>query len=123
MEGQLRTWVLMAVPLVVLAVNLVFPRSRLIKSLALAFLVFAATLHGFLAHNQIDRSLRAVAYRLSSDDSFDPPASEAPRLTAVDAALTQYGFDIWLGLCLAVLFAAVPCDVLSRRPRSMRAKT
>jgi hypothetical protein len=30
---------------------------------------------------------------------------------AIDAATGEYGFDIWLGLCLAALFAAVPYDV------------
>src|SRR3954468_23239653 len=117
MEGELSTWILMAVPIVVLAANLVFPRSRIVKSLALLFLVFAATLHALLAHNQIDRSLRAVAMRLSSDHSLIPPAAEAPQIRAVDTAVTQYGFDVWLGLCLAVLFAAVPSDVFRRGQR------
>jgi hypothetical protein len=116
MEGELRTWILMVVPLVVLATNLLFPRSRIVKILALLFLVFAATLHGLLAHNQIDRSLRAVAGRLSSSDSPILPAEEAQQIKAVDVAVTQYGFDVWLGFCLAVLFAAVPCDILRRKP-------
>ena len=105
----------MAGPLVALAVNLVFPRSRVLKGAALVFLVAAATLHGLLAHNQITRSLRAVAKRLTMEQPFVPPAAEADQLRAVDTAVMQYGFDVWLGFSLAVLFAALPCDVLRRR--------
>ena len=121
MEGELRTWILMAVPLAVLAVNLGFPKSRFVKILALLFLVSAATLHGLFALHDIGRSLRAVATRLSSDHSLLPPAMEAHQIRAVDAAVTQYGFDVWLGLTLAVLFAALPCDTFGRRQR--RAET
>ena len=113
MEAE-QTGIWMAVPIILLFVNLLFPRSRLLKALALILLVIAAGVRAFSGHNQIDRSLRAIEFWFSPGNPLMTHEIVASWLPPIRRAVTWYGFDLWLGLALGTFFASVPCDILSR---------
>jgi hypothetical protein len=113
MEGE-PTCIWMAVPLILLSVNLLFPRSRLLKALALVLLVIAAGFRAFSGHNEIDRSLRAIEFWFSPGNPLMTHEIVSTWISPIRRAVAWYGFDLWLGLALGALFAAVPCDILSR---------
>jgi hypothetical protein len=113
MEGD-HTWIWMGVPIILLFVNLLFPRSRLLKALALILLVIAAGFRAFSGHNEIDRSLRAIEFWFSPGNPLMTHETVAGWIGPIRRAVTWYGFDLWLGLALGVFFASVPCDILNR---------
>jgi hypothetical protein len=103
MEAFPRTWVLMAGPLIVLALNLLFPRSRTLKFAMLGLLGFAIMLHGFLSYVPVGR---AIAHHQHYG---------TPVLTPFIWRVIEVGvFDVVLGSALAVLFLFLPVDFLSR---------
>jgi len=104
-----------AVPIILLFVNLLFPRSQLLKTLALILLVITAGIRAFTGHNQIDRSLRAIEFWFSPGNPMMTHQTVAGWIPPIQRAVTWYGFDLWLGLALGIFFAFVPCDILSRR--------
>ena len=112
--GGAQTWIWMGVPIILLFVNLLFPRSRLLKAVALILLVIAAGFRAFSGHNQIDRSLRAIEFWFSPGNPLMTHEIVSGWIAPIRRAVTWYGFDLWLGLALGTLFASVPCDILSR---------
>jgi hypothetical protein len=113
MEGESRVWIFMALALVVLAVNLLYPRSRGLKICALLFLFLALCLHSSFQLNHIERSFNALErYGRPHDDA--PTESGFPWIRPLRSAVDAAFFDMWLGLSLGVLFALLPADSLSR---------
>src|SRR3954452_6604991 len=118
------TLIWMAVPIILLFVNLLFPRSRRLKAFALILLVMLAGSRAFTDHHQIDRSLRAIEFWFSPGNPAMTSETVAGWIPPIQRAVTWYGFDLWLGLALGIFFASVPCDILSLwRSRSARQKT
>src|ERR1041384_3680532 len=103
--GGAQTWIWMVVPITLLFVNLLFPRSRLLKALALILLVITAGLSAYTGHNQIDRSIRAIEFWFSPGNPLMTHEAVAGWLPPIRRAVTWYGFDLWLGLALGTLFA------------------
>ena len=115
MEGLPRTWVWMAIPLVVLAVNLVFPRSRQLKNIALFLLIGAVTLHAFAVHNVIYRSLLAIERWISPGNDLMSKEDMLRWLPQLRRDVSILGSELFLGLVAGIIFAAIPCDILSHR--------
>jgi hypothetical protein len=115
MEGELITWRWMAIPLVVLAVNLAYPRSRRLKEVALFLFILAAALHAFAAYTEIYRPLHAVERWISPGNKLWSEETALGSLAYARKALGKYGFQLFLEMTLAIILAAIPCDVLSRR--------
>ena len=113
MEGE-QTWKWMVLPLIVLTVNLFFPRSRLLKAFALLLLLVTAGFRAFAGDNEIDRSLRAIERWVSPGNPRLTAEAVSAWLPAIRRAVAWYGLDLWLGLALGILFASLPCDILSR---------
>ena len=113
MQGE-HTWIWMAVPLILLFVNLLFPRSRVLKALALILLVITAGFRAYSGHNQIDRSIRAIEFWFSPGNPLMTHETVAGWLPPIRRMVAWYGFDLWLGLALGTFFASVPCDIVSR---------
>ena len=112
--GGAQTWIWMGVPIILLFVNLLFPRSRLLKTLALILLVITAGVRAFSGHHQIDRSLLAIEFWFSPGNPLMTHEIVSGWIAPIRRAVTWYGFDLWLALALGTFFASVPCDILSR---------
>jgi hypothetical protein len=109
MEAFPITWVLTAIPLIALALNLLFPRSQLLKVLALLFLGGAIFVHAVLSCVPL---IRAIAHHQRYG---------TPVLTPFMWSVIEVGtFDIALGLALGMVFAVLPVDVLLRVLRRLR---
>ena len=93
----------MAGPLVVLALNLLFPRSRILKFAMLGFLVPAILLHGFLSYVPVSR---AIVHHQNYG---------TPIFTPFICRVIEVGvFDVVLGSALAIMFLLLPGDFLPR---------
>ena len=118
------TWIYMALPLIALAGNLLWPRRRAIQVAALIALALAAWLHGSIlaGMNPHARALAAVERHITGEW---PPNSElaVASLRSARAVARQIIFDVSLGLTLGIAFAIIPPDALSRiARRSARAE-
>ena len=118
-----QNWIWMGAPIILLLINLLFPRSRMVKAFALILLVITAGFRAFSGHNQIDRSLRAIEFWFSPGNPMMTHETVAGWLPPIRSAVASYGFDLWLGLALGTFFAAVPCDILSRWRSRTRQKS
>ena len=117
MEGELITWRWMAIPLVVLAVNLAYPRSRRLKEIALFLFILAAALHAFAAYTELYRSVHAVERWISPGNELWSQETALGSLAYARKAVGKYGFQLFLEMMLAIILAAIPFDILSRRSR------
>ena len=108
MEGESHPWFWMALALLALAGNLVFPRWRGLKLGALAFLLLAAYSYAGTREVQIVRALNMV------ERHPDSPVSPAEWLRTARAAVAEAFFDLWLALVGGVLFALIPADAIGR---------
>src|SRR5437870_10844564 len=93
MEAFPRTWVFMAGPLIVLALNLLFPRSRILKFTMLVLLVPAIMLHGLLSYVPVSRAI--VHHHHYGTPIFSPFLWRVIEIGV---------FDVVLGSTLAVVF-------------------
>ena len=117
-EGTPISWIWMAFPLVGLALNLVWPRKRVLKAIGIVVLLLAAYLHGFLGLNPLDRVV-GLAERILTKQQDGTPQQVVSNLRIGQALAHQTMFDVSLGLTLAVMFAATPVDIIARiRSRS-----
>jgi hypothetical protein len=113
MEGESRVWILMALALVVLAVNLLYPRTRGVKICALLFLFLALCLHSSFQLNHIERSFN-VLERYGRPHDHAPMEGGFPWIRPLSSAVDTAFFDMWLGLSLGLVFALLPADSLLR---------
>jgi len=117
-EGTPISWIWMAFPLVGLALNLVWPRKRVLKAIGIVVLLLAAYLHGFLGLNPLDRVV-GLAERILTKQQGGTPEQVVSNLRIGQSLAHQTMFDVSLGLTLAVMFAATPVDIIARiRSRS-----
>ena len=108
----------MAFPLMGLALNLVWPRKRVLKAIGIVMLLLAAYLHGFVGLNPLDRVV-GLAERILTKQQDGTPQQVVSNLRIGQALAHQTMFDVSLGLTLAVMFAATPVDIIARiRSRS-----
>lgn len=108
----------MVFPLVGLAVNLVWPRKRYLKALGIVVLLLAAYLHGFVGLNPLDRNV-GVVERIVTKQQDSSPEQIVSILSFAQSLAHQTMFNVSLGLTLAVIFAAMPVDIIARcRSRS-----
>jgi hypothetical protein len=117
-EGTPVSWIWMAFPLVGLALNLVWPRKRVLKAIGIVVLLLAAYLHGFLGLNPLDRVV-GLAERILTKQQGGTPEQLVSNLRIGQSLAHQTIFDVSLGLTLAVVFAATPVEIIARiRSRS-----
>ena len=117
-EGTPISWIWMAFPLMGLALNLVWPRKRVLKAIGIVMLLLAAYLHGFVGLNPLDRVV-GLAERILTKQQDGTPQQVVSNLRIGQALAHQTMFDVSLGLTLAVMFAATPVDIIARiRSRS-----
>jgi hypothetical protein len=117
-EGTQISWIWMAFPLVGLALNLVWPRKRILKAVGIVLLLLAAYLHGFVGLNPLDRAV-GLAERILTKQQDGTPEQVVSNLRIGQSLAHQTMFDVSLGLTLAVVFAATPVDIIARiRSRS-----
>jgi hypothetical protein len=117
-EGTPISWIWMAFPLVGLALNLVWPRKRVLKVVGIVVLLLAAYLHGFLGLNPLDRVV-GLAERILTKQLDGTPEQVVSNLRIGQSLAHQTMFDVSLGLTLAVVFVATPVDIIARiRSRS-----
>ena len=113
MEGESHVWIWMAVALVVLGINLLYPRSRGLKICAVIFLVLATCLHSSRQLHDIERTSNVLErYGRPHDDG--PTERGFPWIRPLSSAVDTAVFDMWLGLSLALLFSLLPADSLAR---------
>lgn len=118
MEGESGAWVLMAFALVVLAVNLVYPRSLGVKICALLFLFFATCLHSSNQLNNVERTFNVLERYGPHDEA--PVETGYPWIQPLSSRVDRAFFDMWLGLSLGLVFALLPSDSLSRAYARLR---
>jgi hypothetical protein len=105
----------MAFPLVGLALNLVWPRKRVLKAVGIIVLLLAAYLQDL---NPLDRAV-GIAERILTKQQDGTPEQVVSNLRIGQSLAHQTMFDVFLGLTLAVVFAATPVDIIARiRSRS-----
>ena len=97
-------------PIIVLAFNLVWPRSPRLKSVGLVLLVLAAWLPDL---NPLDRVV-GLAERILTGGQEGTPEQIVPNLRLVQGWAHQTLLYVSLGFTLAVIFAVTPVDVISR---------
>ena len=97
-------------PIIILALNLVWPRSRRLKSIGVVLLVLAAWLPDL---NPLDRVV-GLAERILTDQQEGTAEQIISNLRIVQGWAHQTLIYVSLGLTLAVIFAATPLDVISR---------
>lgn len=103
----------MAFPLMGLALNLVWPRKRVLKAVGLVALLLAAYLNGFLSLNPLDRAV-GLAERILTKQRDGTPEQIVSNLRIGQSLAHQTMSDVSLGLTLAVVFAATPVDIIAR---------
>ena len=106
-------WMWMAFPLVGLAINLVWPHKRSLKAVGIVLLLLTVYLHGFSGLNPLDRVV-GLAERIVTGQQAGTPEQVVSNLRIGQALAHQTMFDVSLGLTLAVMFAAIPVDILAR---------
>jgi hypothetical protein len=109
-------WVFMIFPIVVLAFNLAWPRSRRLKYIAIVVLVLATWLADL---NPLDRVV-GLAERILTGVQEGTKEQIISNLRIVIGWAHETLYYVKLGFTLAVIFAATPADVISRF-RSRRA--
>jgi len=109
-DGTPRPWIWMMFPIIVLALNLVWPRSRRLKSIGLVLLVLAAWLPDL---NPLDRVV-GLAERILTGKQEGTPEQIVSNLRIVQGWAHQTLIYVSLGFTLAVIFAATPVHVISR---------
>jgi hypothetical protein len=106
----------MSFPVIVLAFNLVWPRSRRLKYIAIVVLVLAAWLPDL---NPLDRVI-GLAERILTGEQKGTTEQIISNLRIVTGWAHETLYYVKLGFTFAVIFAATPADVISRF-RSRRA--
>ena len=112
-EGTPISWIWMVYPLVGLAINLVWPRKRSLKAVGIVVLLLAAYLHGLLGLNSLDRNV-GVAERIVTKQRQGKPEDVVSLLRYGQSMAHQTMADVSLGLTLAVVFTAMPVDIIAR---------
>ena len=111
----------MVFPLVGLATNLVWPRKRSLKAVGIVALLLAAYAHGFFGLNSLDRNV-GVVERIVTKQREGAPEDILSLLRVGRLMAHQTMGDVSLGLTLAVLFAAIPADIIAGLRSHFRAK-
>lgn len=110
----------MGIPIIGLAINLVWPRKRNLKVVGIILLILMAYLEGFSGLNPLDRVV-GLAERIVTGQQTGTPEEVVSNLRIAQALAHRAMFNVSLGLSLAVVFAATPVDIISRiRPRLSR---
>jgi hypothetical protein len=104
MEAFPRTWILLAIALIVLGVNLVFLRSPQLKTGVLIFLGLSMLWHAFVSFNPV---LRAINMHFAYGYPLDLTHGFLAHVIAVAV------FDLALAAVLGLLFFFIPADVLT----------
>ena len=107
------TWIWMIPPLIILLVNLVWPRKVGVKIAALVVLVLAAYLHGFMGLNPLDRVV-GLAQRILLESQNGTSEQVVRNLRIGQAQAHQTLFQVSLGLTMAVILAATPVNFIQR---------
>ena len=108
MEGNSHPWAWMALALLGLATNLLYPRRRGLKLGLLAFLLLAAYSYADTRHTEIVRALNMA------ERHPDSPVSPAQWMHQARAVTAEAFFDLWLAALGGVIFALLPANVLGR---------
>ena len=109
-RGQYGPWLWMLFPVFLLTGNLVWPRSRRLKSIGLVILVLAAWLPDL---NPLDRVV-GLAERILIGGQEGTPEQIVSNLRLVQGWAHQTLFYVSIGFTLAVIFAVTPVDLISR---------
>ena len=119
-----QAWIWMALPLMGLAFNLIFPRTRSFQCVCLSMLILAAWLDGdsLVGLNPIHRAVaateRTLQIRPTMPGELEGPVIDNRALVSNLkwglAVADQTMFDVCLGLTLGIIFAVIPPTILMR---------
>jgi hypothetical protein len=103
----------MGIPIIGLAINLVWPRKRSLKVVGIILLILMAYLESFSGLNPLDRVV-GLAERVLMGQQTGTPEQIISNLRLGQALAHRAMFNVSLGLTLAVVFAATPVDFIAR---------